>query len=69
MAEADDLAEVLTATQGAEHYARVKIATASLYGHLRDLHRHDHTQSLGIATNISDLMEDIRDLRRAQGWA
>lgn len=69
MAEADDIAEVLTATQGAEHYAKIKFATSTFNGLLRELHRHDHNQSLGIAINISDLMEEIRDLRRAQGWA
>ena len=69
ISEARSDAEMLSATQGAEHYALLLVKVESAWADLRQLHHQVHGDTLDIAREVSDLMEGIRVLERAQGWA
>ena len=69
MAEALALAANLSATQGAEAYADIFSRVETTWNLLKGLHHDTHTDSLDVAMDVSDLMERIRELTRAQGWA
>jgi len=69
MAEARHDAERLSVTQGAEAYAEILMRAEATWALVSGLHRDTHTDSLDVAADVSDLMERIREVARAQGWA